>query len=147
MLRFGHTRTAPPRHGPPLDAAADATGATQEQPAGEDPELGVRAGATLSATGAWVGGQSEKSLGFFLSPFPAPLSPRVFKYSGDTPSSPYEMGRGGGGGRVLEQRCPRRGPGLLGRQSCRKKMEQPVEIVTGELREPPLEDQEKASWR
>lgn len=35
---------APPRHGPPLPAAADEAGATQERPTGEDPEPGVRGG-------------------------------------------------------------------------------------------------------
>lgn len=35
-------RAAPSRHGPPLGAAAHAARASQERPAGEDPELGVR---------------------------------------------------------------------------------------------------------
>ena len=37
-------RVASPRHGPPLGAAAHAAGASQERPAGENPELGVRGG-------------------------------------------------------------------------------------------------------
>lgn len=49
--RYGHRGPQPPRHGPPLGAAADAAGATQERPAGEDPEPGVRG--EPGSTGGW----------------------------------------------------------------------------------------------
>lgn len=44
-------RAAPPRHGAPLGAAPHAAGASQERPAGEDPEPGVRGGPGAAVRG------------------------------------------------------------------------------------------------